>query len=171
MKRPIIMQETLDKRIEKVLREAIELSDIGHQHISARKIAERIFDSEPDIVEEAKRPTIVENWTWKITRMRRQRWDSQFAPVSQQMLLDPIFKNLPKTIFLRDGTRPRLDSTMLGETEDHLKLLRERFKNHPRVTQFEAVVALHRKWAAVHRGCSWLEAKQYEAEEREKSLR
>jgi hypothetical protein len=169
---PIIMRETLEKRIEKVLREAVELADLGNQRISARKIADRVFDTEPDLVEEAKRPILVDRWAWLIARMRRARWDAESRPYSQQMVLDdPIFKDLPKTVFLRNGKRPKLDFCLLTDTEDHLKLLRERFQRHPRVIQFEAVVELHRKWAAIKRGCTWYDAKQMEAEERDKALK
>lgn len=162
------MKEILGKRVEKTLHEAIELADLGDRRISARKIAERVFESEPDLVEEAKRPTIVDRWTWMVTRMRRERWDGM-APSRQMVLDDPIFKNLPETVFLRNGTRPKLDQCLLSETEDHLKLLQERLKKHPRVKQFEAVVELHRKWAATRRGVTWGDAKKLEAEEREKN--
>jgi hypothetical protein len=63
-----------------------------------------------------------------------------------------------------------MDGALLAETGEHLKLLRERYPKQKnwRVTQFEAVVELHRKWANVHRGITWGEALRKEAESRER---
>ena len=162
----VVLKATLEKRLEKALDEAIELADLGDEHIPAVKIAGRVFDSETDLIEEITRPWIVERLAWMISRRRRARWDRELGR-GQMILPDPIFKGLPKTIFLRNGQRPRLMGSQLTQTEDHLKLLRERYENHPRVTQFEAVVELHRKWARVHRGISLQDAMRREAEERE----
>jgi hypothetical protein len=160
------MKLNLEKRLERVLDEAIELADLGDQRIPAHKIAERVFDSEIELVAELSRAWVIERFTWMISRRRRARWDQKWAH-HQLVLPDPVFHGLPKTVFLRNGKRPNLDRCTLGETNDHLKLLRERFKNHPRVGQFEKVVELHQKWAAVQRNITWAEAKQREAESRE----
>ncbi len=171
------MKPTLEKRLEKALREAIELADIGGRRPPAHKIAERVYEAEPDLVEEAepdlveesKRPMILDRWTWMITRMRRDIWSEQ-RPSAQMILIDdPNFRHLPKAVFLRNGKRPKLERLALKESEEHLKLLRERFKVHPRVSQWEAIVELHRKWAIVKRGATLGEAMRLEAEEREKS--
>jgi hypothetical protein len=161
------MTPQLETRLEKTLDEAIELASIGDQYVSARKIAERIYATETEIVQEISRPLVIDRLTWMITRRRRARWDQKYSR-NQMMLPDPIFQGLPKTVFLRNGARPRLMHTTLSQTEDHLKLLRERFKNDPRVRQFEAVVELHRKWTAIHRGITLAEAMKHEAEERER---
>jgi hypothetical protein len=160
------LKPKLETRIELMLDEAIELASLGDQHIKARSIAERIYESEKDLMEEVSRLWVVERLTWMITRRRRARWDQELGR-GQMMLPDPVFQGLPKTVFLRNGQRPRLMHTVLSETEDHLKLLRERFKNDPRVRQFEAVVELHRKWSAVQRGITLGEAMKHEAQERE----
>lgn len=161
------MELKIETRIENILDEAIELATIGDQFVKAQKIAERVYASEPDLMAEVSRLWVIERLTWIITRRRRARWDQKYSR-NQMMLPDPIFQGLPKTVFLRNGERPKLMQTMLSQTEDHLKLLRERFKNDPRVRQFEAVVELLRKWTAVQRGITLEEAMRLEAQEREK---
>lgn len=156
----------LDKRIEAMLDDAIELADLGDRHIPAIKIAERIVDEDTELLREAQRFWTIERLAWMIARRRKDRWRHQHP--RQMVLPDPVFQNLPKTIFLRNGQRPRLDYCTVSETEDHLKLLRDRLKNHPRVRQMEAVVEIHRKWAAAHRGICWLDAQRKEAESRER---
>ena len=162
-----VFQPKVETRIEKTLDEAIELAELGGQHVNARKVAERIYDSEADLMAEVSRMWVIDRLTWLITRRRRARWDRELGQ-GQMMLPDPIFQGLPKTVFLRSGERPKLMQTTLGQTEDHLKLLRERFKNDPRVRQFEAVVELHRKWSAVERGISLGRAMEREAKQRER---
>jgi hypothetical protein len=158
---------SLEDRVSKVIEEALELADLGDLYIPAHKVAARVFETETDLIAEVARPWIVERLTWMISRRRGARRTEKY-PSEQMVLPDPIFQGLPKTIFLRNGERPRLDYATLTETEDHLKLLRERFKTNARVTQFEALVELHRKWAAVYRGITWTDAKRREAEQREK---
>ncbi len=162
-----MLKEKLETRIERTVDEAIELSSIGDQHVKAQKIAERIYETEPDLIAEVSRAWVLERLTWIITRRRRARWDQELGR-GQMTLPDPVFQGLPKTVFLRNGERPRLMHTTLSQTEDHLKLLRERFKNDPRVRQFEAVVELHRKWSGIERGISLGDAMKREAEERER---
>ena len=164
----ITLKLKLEKRLDKVLDEAIELASIGDQYVAAHKIAARVYETETELMEEVSRTWVIERLTWVISRRRRARWDQRLGR-GQMVLPDPIFQGLPKTIFLRNGKRPRLGGAILTETEDHLRLLRERFKNHPRVTQFEAVVDLHRKWATIERGISLEDAMRREAGEREKS--
>jgi hypothetical protein len=156
----------LEKRIEAALDEAIELAEIGSAHVPAHRLAQRIYETEVSLMEEASRAWVIERLTWMITRRRRARWDQKF-PHLQMCLPDPVFQGLPKTVFLRNGERPKLLTTTLTQTEDHLKLLRERFKHDPRVRQFEAVVELHRKWAAIERGITLGDAMMREAKERE----
>ncbi|GAC1424738.1 MAG: hypothetical protein NVSMB64_32040 [Candidatus Velthaea sp.] len=163
----ITLKPTLEKRMRQALDDAIELADLGDRRVPAAKIAESVFDRETELIEELSRPWITERLAWLIARRRKERWNAE-SPFGQMILGDPVFQGLPKTIFIRSGQRPILRDATLRETEDHLKLLRDRFKNNPRVKQFEAVVELHRKWAAVRRGISWSDAQRLEAEERAK---
>jgi len=161
------MELKIETRVEKILDEAIELADIGDQRVKARDIAERVYAEESALMSEISRSWVLERLTWMITRRRRARWDNKYAR-GQMVLPDPIFQGLPKTVFLRNGERPRLMNTILTQTEDHLRLLRERFKNDPRVRQFEAVVDLHRKWSTIERGITLGEAMERESRQREK---
>jgi len=162
---PFTMKESLEKRLQRTLREAIELADIGDDLVPARTVAERVFDTETELMTEVARPWVLERLTWLISRLRRTLAD-QDNPL-QLCLPDPIFKGLPKTIFLRNGERPSLLGATLTQTEDHLRLLRKRFKTDWRVKQFEAVVDLHRKWASKFRGISLRDAFRREVQERE----
>ncbi|MGH9344853.1 MAG: hypothetical protein ACRD3Y_02290 [Bryobacteraceae bacterium] len=155
----------LQQRANQAVREALELAYLGRQHIAAPKIAARIFESEPDLMRELFRPWMVERLTSMIQRARREAWAQRDQ--GQMVLSDPVFWELPTRIFLRDGRRPCLEDCKIRQVEDHLVLLRQRLKDHPRVKQMEAVVALHRKWADLEdRGITWGDAIRREAEER-----
>lgn len=166
MTAPATGKEKLDRKLARSIEDAIELAHIGKRHVPAHAIAARIYDSEPDLVAEVQRQWVIERLTWMITRKRRERYRDGFG--SQMVLPDPVFHGLPETVFLHNGKRPKLDNCRLPEIRDHLKLLRERFDHHPRVTQMEAVVELHRKWAATKPNITWGQAQRKEAEERAK---
>lgn len=163
---PTAARDTLDRRIVRVIDEAIELADLGTIRFAAESVAQRIYDHESELMEQVRHPWILERLILIIKRRRRER---KYHENFQLTLPDPIFQNLPRRIFLRNGKRPKLDYCTVTETEDHLKLLRDRFPAHPRVVQMEALVKLHRKWSEREKGISWLETKQREMGEQEKT--
>lgn len=164
-----VLGEKLERRLRRALGEAIELADLGGQHIASHKIAGRVFDSEPALMAELHRPWAIDRLTWMIAEQRRERYGGSSLFGAQMVLPDPVFQGLPRSVFLHNGQRPKLDDCKLPQVRDHLRLLRERFDNSPRVRQMEAVVELHEKWAARSRNITWGQAKQREAEERSKS--
>lgn len=153
--------------INKVIDEAIELADLGSRGVPARAIAERIYDSEPDFAARMARDCVIERLAWLISRRRRARWNDSQAG-AQMMLPDPIFQNLPRTVILRDGTRPALDSCTLQQVKDHIGVLRARYKQHPRITQMEAVFELMQRHAIAGKKVTWATAKQAETTARDK---
>lgn len=161
-----VMQMTLEKRVEKAIDEAIELADLGGQHIPASRIAERLFEGQTELMKEVSQSWIIERLAWMISRRRRASWN-RAHPSGQMVLADPVFQGLPRTIFLRNGMRPALEQCIVSQTRDHLTLLRRRFNNSPRIVQFEALVEIHAKWAATRRNITWGDAMRLEAEERE----
>ena len=154
----------LEKKVTKVIDEALELAYLGGRRPAAHKIAERVFDSEPKLMQEVFRLWAIERLTWMMNRRRRELWHDRLP--EQMVLPDPIFRDLPQSVFLHNGRRPKLDDCKLPEIRDHLRLLRERYSHHARIAQMEAVVELHEKWAAVSRNITWADAKRREAEER-----
>ncbi len=154
----------LERRIGHTIDEALEFAHLGGGRIAADKLAMRVFDENPDLMREVQRAWSIERLTAMIRRRRRELLTN--AHPEQMVLDDPIFRDLPRSVFLRDGRRPRLDYCTVTEVEDHLKLLRQRLKNHARINQMEAVVELHHKWAAKYPGITWEKAQRREAEER-----
>ena len=159
----------LEKRVVVILDEALELANLGGgRHVSVSQIAERVYDSEPGLMQEATRLWMIERLTWMLGRRRRARWNEKY-PDNGTLLLPEIFNDLPKAVFLPDGRRPKLDLCKLSETEENLTLLRKRYRSHYRITQMEAVVDLMRTYNAVQRGITWGEVKRRVAEERRES--
>lgn len=155
---------TLQERLVKVIDEAIELADLGGRRLPASKIAKRVFDAEPDLVKELSPALVLERFTWLIIRRRRERI-SEWHP-DQMLLDDPIFRDLPKRIFVRNGERPRMKYVILADQKFRLAVLRERGKNSYEVRQQEAVVDLHSKWDRIVPRIEWGDVLKREAEER-----
>lgn len=152
---------------EKVIRaidEALELAHVSGHGAPAPAIAQRLFDSEPRLIEAVGRQWILARLTWLIGRRRRARWKEASPP--QMVLADPIFQDLPRRIFLRNSRRPKLEHCTLGQIEERIKLVRERQKDDRSLEQLKAVAEILRKWTRQEKGISWGEAQRREAEER-----
>ena len=115
-------------------------------------------------MEMLKEPWMVERLAWQINRKRAERWRAE----SSQLAL-PGFEEMPLRIFLRNGQRPRLEFATMSQVEDHVKLLRTRFKNSPRLRKMEAVLDLMRRYAEDKDafGATWADVKRKELERRD----
>jgi len=158
--------QTVEKRLDEVLEQAIGSglrSRARRQRSKARQGDLRIrarFDGGTE-------GTFgwVERLAWQINRKRAERWRAG----SSQLAL-PGFEEMPLRIFLRNGQRPRPGvSPQLSQVEDHVKLLRTRFKNSPRLKKMEAVLELMRRYADDKDafGETWGDVKKKELERRD----
>jgi hypothetical protein len=152
----------LDVRVEKLLEEAIELADIGGITVTARSIAESLYDSQPELMAELHRPWVVDRLIWIIGRKRRSQWRRNPRPEGQLVL--PGFEGLPQTIFLRNGSRKLLDEAMATHVREHIKMLRARLKDSPKIKRMEAVLELMETYSAEEPRIKWAEVKKRELE-------
>src|SRR5271157_435712 len=96
--------QSVENRLDRTLDEAIDLADRDGRRESGLAIAQRIYASERALIEELKEAWMVEKLAWHINRKRGERWRVK----SPQMEL-PGFEDMPRTIFLRNGQRPRME--------------------------------------------------------------
>jgi hypothetical protein len=89
---------TLKQELDITLETALMLAEPG---TSIPVLADRLYDSERELIEKIQRPWIVERLTWLLYRKQRN------IPVVGQLLL-PGFPNLPRRMTLKDGRRPFL---------------------------------------------------------------
>jgi len=154
--------ESVQSRLNRALDDAVELADLGGRHLPGIAIARTIYTAEPELIEELKEAWMLEKLAWHINRKRGDRWRRK----SPQMEL-PGFENMPSMIFLRNGQRPKLEYATTSDIEDHVKLLRTRFHDSPRVKKMEAVLELMRRHTSQNRGITWGEVKRKELERRD----
>jgi hypothetical protein len=150
----------LEARVERILAEAIELADIGGIKVPVRSIADRVYDSEPDLMAELQRPWMVERLIWMISRKRRSTRRNSVETEAQLPL--PGFEDLPRTIFLPNGRRHRLDHANRTHIIEHIKMLKSRLSFHPKIEKMEAVLALMTKYSDTEPGITWGEVKRKE---------
>jgi hypothetical protein len=148
----------LERRLADILHEAISMADLGQARVPSHAIAERIFSEQPELMAELHHLWAVERLIWMIARARRAR-RRETRPSLQLVLDDPLFKDLPETIYLRNGRRPKLDHCNATQVEEYLKSLRERYAHHRKVTQMEAVLEKMRLYTGEKRGITWGEVK------------
>jgi hypothetical protein len=154
-----------DLALKNELNEALQLDVYGNPTNDSQPssaCAEWFYNSHPQLIEKLKRPWMIERLTNMIKNARRQGWP--LLEMEKQQLNLPGFEDLPRRIFLRNGARKLLDKATIGDVRQHLKMLRDRFKNHPKIKQMEAVLDLMHKYNAEKQRITWKQVKQRELE-------
>jgi uncharacterized repeat protein (TIGR03803 family) len=93
----VIRTADLAERIERVIDDALELADLGGHTVPATKIAQRIYASESELMEEIRETWMLERLTWLLLRRRSHRWTE--AHHYTQLWL-PEFPHEPKMIYM-----------------------------------------------------------------------
>ena len=153
--------ESLTFRVERLISEAIELADIGGVAVRSRTIAERIYDTNPELMAELSRPWCLDRLLWIIGRRRVSAWRNRAIEVYPQLVL-PGFEGLPRTIFLRNGSRKKLDDATATNVSEHIKMLKARIKTSTKIQRMEAVLGLIQKYSRDEPGITWAEVKRRE---------
>lgn len=154
--------DDLTEVVVTLVADAVEAEQGHGKQIPARKAAERLFNAHPDLMMVAQRVFAIDRLTWLIERERtKMRVEALYS--RNPIHTDPAFRDLPRTIFLRDHSRPTLDYCSLKEVEEHLALLSSaRRKNPPRIALMVVVAAILRRWSERRPGIRWLEAIELE---------
>jgi hypothetical protein len=153
------LTENIENKIERVVYESIELAVLSSGGVTSRSIAEKIYESEPDLMEQLKPYWMVDRLLWMVSRKRHMRRSMQRNAV--QLAL-PGFEGLPRRIFLPDGQRKFLDDATIEMIQDHVQILRDRLKPNSKIKLMEAVLDLMRKYSTAHRKITWGEVKDKE---------
>lgn len=151
-----------EQKILAVLREAIELAGIGGGKISNRSIVERVYDTEPLLMADYQRQWSIDRMLWMIAKERRERVCSGAAEMAARQINLPGFENLPQTIFLRSGRRERLDYANLSMINEHISMLKARMERSHKISLFQAVTKIMRKYTEEQPGISWGDVKRLE---------
>ena len=107
-------------------------------------LAQRIYDSDPKLMEKCQRLWALERIAWMLYRNRqRQRLKNQ-----DQFRL-PGFEILPRLVTLKDGTRKLIRFATLGELEQYRTVLGR--KNRAKMDELERLIAFVKKHAGDRR--------------------
>lgn len=146
--------------LQKSLEDAIELSHFTKGLSSVVLIAEDVYDSNPELMEQAKRPVLILRIRKMIENRRARVW-SKNEPEKYQLTL-PGFEGLPRRIVLPNGQRKLLDDSTAKDVQRHIAMLRKRFLEHPKIQQMERVLDLMQKHNSQKPRITWSEVKAIE---------
>lgn len=153
------LTENIEKQIGRVLTDSLELAVLSGGGVTSRSIAEKIYEAEPELMEQLKPYWMVERLLWMVSRQRQMR--RSLERNGAQLAL-PGFEALPRTIFLPDGQRKSLDDATMEMVQKHIQILRDRLKPNSRIKLMEAVLGLMQKHGAGKRKMTWDEVKRRE---------
>jgi hypothetical protein len=147
-------------QLRKALEDAIEMSHFIKGFRSLNLIAEDVYDSNPDLMEQMKRPVLISRIKRMIKAARLNDW-SKSSQSNDQLTL-PGFDNLPRRIFLPNGQRKLLDKATAKDVQKHISMLRKRSLEHPKILQMERVLRLMEKHNADKPRITWAKVKSIE---------
>jgi hypothetical protein len=142
-----MLTPSLKHELEIVTETALMLSE---PDISIQKIAERIYDSEPALMEQIRRPLAIERLMWLMNRLR------QHTPSQKQMVL-PGFPNLPRRITLKNGKHPLLMASNMRKLQEYRDVLLKR--GRARLTIIEKLIKFMAPYTAKDPGITVGEVK------------
>jgi hypothetical protein len=153
---------SLETWLSRILDERLESAEREGRDPGGLAIAREIYEGESDFIEEAKEAWMLQKLAWYANRKLGDRWRAKYPQTEL-----PGFEGMDRTIFLRNGRRPRLDYCSAPEIEDHIKLLRSRFRDSPKLKRMEALLELMHRYTPEQRDITWIEVKRKELERRD----
>ena len=150
----------LTAKIREAIEDAIEMSHFTKGLVSLSFIAEDVYDSNPGLMEEAKRPILIARIRRMIKAKRFDAWAKSHRESDQLTL--PGFETLPRRIVLPNGRRKLLDEATAKDVQAHIIMLRKRFLNDPKIQQMERVLKLIEKHNAEKPRITWAKVKAIE---------
>lgn len=125
------------------------------------ELADRIRDSNPDLVKEMEWPCVRDRIVWVVKR-RRGAWRDE-----HQLTLPGI--DLPKTIPLRNGRRPHCYYCTAREMEQAIGVLRQQSRDRltPKIRSLERALEIMRPYAEEEPDITWSAVVRKELERRE----
>lgn len=139
-----------DRELEITLESALMLVAPG---ITTPDLAERIYNSEPELMKRLQKPWMIERLIWMLHRKRRK-----IRPANQLSL--PGFERLPQRLKLPDGRFARLKQATLKQLRLHRQFLSKR--KDPRLAQLSALIDLVQPHAQKRPGITVFEVMQAE---------
>jgi hypothetical protein len=131
-----VLTKTLKQAMETAMETVLMAAEPG---VSIDQLAERMYDSNPALIEEIKRPLAIERFRWMINRQR------QHIP-SKDQLLFPGFPTLPLRVTLKNGKWLFLMRANLEQLKQYRQVLLKR--KGTRLKVVERLIAVMEPYAA-----------------------
>ena len=112
----ITLSATVQQELEIVLEAALMLSEPG---TSVPVLADRVYDSEPELMQKIMRPWLIKGLKWMLYRKQRR------MPVEAQTTFEG-FPMLPRRMTLKDGKRPFLMQGNIMQLQEFREVLLKR---------------------------------------------
>ena len=147
------METDIARDLDITLETALMLSE-GKS--SVRKIAESIYESEAEMLEQFRHPWMVDRIVWMLKRRQ--------SKIAQGQLALPGFENLPRRITVKGGHRAALRFATLRELKEYRAILWK--QEDKRVKTLDRLIELVASYAVENPNIRAQEAMEMEAKRR-----
>lgn len=159
----LAIDKGLEEAADAALSDAAIVLDRTSRYPTVPEMAEAAYEKNGDLMEQAKKPILLDRLCWVIKRRKAAR----FAKKYRQLELPGL--ELPQTIFLKDGRRPRLEYCTARQIDEAIKLLEAQTRDRqiPKVRKLKIAREIMEEYQLQKRDITWGEVKQKEAEKRD----
>ena len=157
-------QRRLEQAVDSALADATALWEKEQRYYPhVLEMAEGIYVKNPELMEEAKKMVLLDRLCWLLKRRKTARFQQEF----RQMDLPGL--ELPRTIYLKNGSRPRLEICTAREIDEGIRLLegQAREKQNPKIRRLKIARQMMEPYRKEAPNVTWGEVKQKEAERRD----
>lgn len=169
LKEEIQKAKAIPALLEKAVDDALAAADLAWErdelkrYPSIGQIAESVFDGNPELMEDAKRPVLIDRLYWLAKRRRTARFSQKFGQLELPGL------ELPRTVYLKNGQRNRTDYCNGRQIEEAIKVLesQQRDRQNPKIQRLRNALSVMEPYRADNRDILWVDVKKKELERRD----
>ena len=153
----------LEEAADSALSDAAIILDRTGKYPTIPEMAESAYGKHEDLMEAAKKQVLLDRLCWIIKRRKAAR----FAKDYRQLDLPGL--ELPRTIFLKNGSRPYLENCTARQFDEAIKVLegQSRERQTPKLRKLKIAREIMEEYQLQRRDITWGEVKRKEAEKRD----
>jgi hypothetical protein len=159
----LVIERRLEEAADAALSDADIILDRENRYPTISEMAKAVYEKRGDLMEDAKESVLFDRLCWVIKRRKAAR----FARLTRQLDLPGL--ELPRTVFMKNGSRPRLEHCTAREFDEAIKVLegQSRERQNPKLGRLKIAREIMEEYRMQTRDITWGEVKRKEAEKRD----
>jgi hypothetical protein len=166
------LKEAIEKQLERAVDAKLSAADKlweqtyrlpDARYPSILEMADDLYAQNADLMEEAKKQVLLDRLYWLFKRRKAAKFAIDFRQIDLPGL------DLPRTVYLKNGSRPRIELCTARQIDEGIKVLeaQARERQNPKIARLKIAREMMESYLADTKGITWGEVKQKELERRD----